>query len=270
MPSASWIHISKYSASFWAIAPVFWPRKLLATSVVNSARLAVISGGGTIDAYAVWYAPAAALACVPVWAASAAVLCSQAMYGSAAEAMCADEGPSHVPVVRWVTAVWYWVALASKSAAHPSHAVAASNNGPDPAPWYIRAELISGGISEKLIDLRPDRSCRGVGRLGQRVGAGAGAQCGHQLLVDLGGLGGDLLVGRAVLAELSRRHRRHQVRSGWGQTRRRRRRRRVARRHRVPDAGQRARCPLQHLWLCSYEHLETFPTTRTALTPKST
>src|SRR5580704_9956414 len=211
MPSASWIHMSRYSASFWAIAPVFWPRKLLDTSVVNSARLAVITGGGTIEAYAVWYAPAAALAWAPVWAASAAVLCSQAMYGSAAAAMCADDGPSHVPVVRSVTAVWYWVAVASKSAASPSQAVAASNNGPDPAPWYISAELISGGISEKLIDLRPDRSCRGVGRLGQRVGAGAGAQCGHQLLVHFGGLGGDLLVRSAVLAELNSRHRRHEV-----------------------------------------------------------
>ena len=151
MPSASWIHMSRYSASFWAIAPVFWPRKLLDTSVVNSARLAVITGGGTIEAYAVWYAPAAAWAWAPVWAASAAVLCSQAMYGSAAEAMCADDGPSHVPVVRLVIAVWYWVAVASKSAASPFQAVAASNNGPDPAPWYISAELISGGISEKLI-----------------------------------------------------------------------------------------------------------------------
>src|ERR1700727_3432292 len=131
--------------------------------------------------------------------------------------MCADEGPSHVPVVWVVIAFWYWVAVASKSAASPSQAVAASNNGPDPAPWYISAELISGGISEKLIDLQPDRSCRGVGRLGQRVGAGAGAQCGHQLLVDLCGLGGDRLVGRAVLAELNRRHCRHEVRSRRGQ-----------------------------------------------------
>src|ERR1700727_2075972 len=182
------------------------------------------------------------------------------MYGWAAAAICADDGPSHVPVVRLVIAVWYWVAVASKSAANPFHAVAASNNGPDPAPWYIRAELISGGISEKLIYLRPDRSCRDVGRLGECVGAGARAQCGHQLLVDLGGLGGDLLVGRAVLAELNRGHRRHEVRRRRGQTRRRRRRRRVARRHRVPDAGQRARRPLQHVWLCSYVHIQTFPT----------
>src|ERR1700730_12643364 len=171
--------------------------------------------------------------------------------------MCADDGPSHVPVVRLVIAVWYWVAVASKSAASPSHAVAASNNGPDPAPWYISAELISGGISEKLIYLRPDRSCRGVSRLGQCVGARAGAQCGHQLLVDFGGLGGDLLVGRTVLAELDSGHRRHEVRSGRGQARRRRGGRRVARHHRVTDPGQGARSPLQHVWLCSYIHLQT-------------
>ena len=77
------------------------------------------------------------------------------MYGSAAVAICVDDVPSHGPVVRLVTAVWYWVAVASRSAANPSHAVAASNNGPDPAPEYISAELISGGISEKLIELRP-------------------------------------------------------------------------------------------------------------------
>ena len=53
MPSASWIHMSRYSASFWAIAPVFWPRKLLDTSVVSSARFAEITGGGTIELYAV-------------------------------------------------------------------------------------------------------------------------------------------------------------------------------------------------------------------------
>src|ERR1700685_1863122 len=122
MPSASWIHMSRYSASFWAIAPVFWPRKLLATSVVNSVRLAVITDGGTIDAYAVWYSHAAALACAPVWAPSAAVLCSQVMYGSAAAAMCADDGPSHVPVVRVGTAVWDWGAGASKAASRPSPA----------------------------------------------------------------------------------------------------------------------------------------------------
>jgi hypothetical protein len=44
------------------------------------------------------------------------------------------------------------VAVASRSPAYPSKASAASNNGPDPAPEYISAELISGGISEKLID----------------------------------------------------------------------------------------------------------------------
>jgi hypothetical protein len=39
----------------------------------------------------------------------------------------------------------------SRSAANSLQAVDASNNGPDPAPLNIRAELISGGNSEKLI-----------------------------------------------------------------------------------------------------------------------
>ena len=108
-----------------------------------------------------------------------------------------------MPVVRLVTAVWYCVAVASRSAASSSHAVAASNNGPDPAPWYISAELISGGISEKLIEIYdPLAGSRSVGRLGQRIGARTGAKCLHQLLVHLGGLGGDLLVQGAVLTEL--------------------------------------------------------------------
>jgi hypothetical protein len=45
-----------------AIAGVFWPSKFVAISDVNCARLAEISGGGTVMAYADSYADAAALA----------------------------------------------------------------------------------------------------------------------------------------------------------------------------------------------------------------
>ena len=75
-------------------------------------------------------------------------------------------------------AVWYWVAVDSRSLASPSHAAAASSNGDDPAPEYISAELISGGISEKLIDALTDDGCGRVGRFSQLVGAGAGTQRG--------------------------------------------------------------------------------------------
>jgi hypothetical protein len=42
--------------------------------------------------------------------------------------------------------------VVSKSVANSFQAAAALNNGPEPAPENISAELISGGISEKLIN----------------------------------------------------------------------------------------------------------------------
>ena len=52
MVTASWTHISAYWASVAAIAGVLMPRKFVATSVASSARLAAITGGGTIPANA--------------------------------------------------------------------------------------------------------------------------------------------------------------------------------------------------------------------------
>ena len=46
--AASWAHISAYCASVAAIAAVFWPRKFVATNATSNARLAAISGGGTV------------------------------------------------------------------------------------------------------------------------------------------------------------------------------------------------------------------------------
>ncbi|CAG7074350.1 hypothetical protein PICSAR18_02871 [Mycobacterium avium subsp. paratuberculosis] len=53
MAAASRAHISAYSASVVAIAGVFCPRMLVATSWASSVRLAVTTGGGTVSANAV-------------------------------------------------------------------------------------------------------------------------------------------------------------------------------------------------------------------------
>ncbi len=54
MAAASWAHIAAYCASLARIAGVFWPRMLVATKAASCARLAAISGGGTVIAYAFW------------------------------------------------------------------------------------------------------------------------------------------------------------------------------------------------------------------------
>src|ERR1700733_13995482 len=51
--AASRAHISAYWASVAAIAGVFCPTMLVATNAANDARLAAISGGGTVAANAV-------------------------------------------------------------------------------------------------------------------------------------------------------------------------------------------------------------------------
>ncbi len=55
-----------------AIAGLFCPKKFVAINASNNVRLAAISGGGTVAAYAVSNAPAAAVACAlaaPAWVA---------------------------------------------------------------------------------------------------------------------------------------------------------------------------------------------------------
>ena len=66
MAAASWAHISAYRASVAMMAALLIPRKLVATSIANCARLAAITGGGTVAANAVSNADAAACA----WAAA--------------------------------------------------------------------------------------------------------------------------------------------------------------------------------------------------------
>jgi hypothetical protein len=83
-----------------AIAGVFCPKMLVAISIINSARLAAITGGGTVAAKAASYAAAATLAWLPVSSACAAVAFIHATYGAAAAAMEADDGPCHAPLVK--------------------------------------------------------------------------------------------------------------------------------------------------------------------------
>src|SRR5438309_11440548 len=100
MATASWAHISAYWISVAAIAGVFCPKTLVATSCASWLRLAAISAGGTCAANAASYAPAAAVAWVAASAAWAAVPCIQARYGVTAAAMLTDDGPTHEPLVR--------------------------------------------------------------------------------------------------------------------------------------------------------------------------
>src|ERR1700751_190270 len=67
----------------------------------------------------------------------------------AAAAIDTDAGPDHGPDANAVTTESNDAADADKSCANPSQAVAATCNGPDPAPAKIRAELISGGNHPK-------------------------------------------------------------------------------------------------------------------------
>jgi hypothetical protein len=53
MAAASWAHISPYCASVAAIAGLFWPKKFVAINAASWARLAAITGGGTVAANAV-------------------------------------------------------------------------------------------------------------------------------------------------------------------------------------------------------------------------
>ena len=82
-----------------AIAAVFWPKKLVAISVINNTRFAAITGGGTVIMNAVSYAAAAArawLAASSAWPAEALI---QLTYGATAANIVCDAGPSHGELV---------------------------------------------------------------------------------------------------------------------------------------------------------------------------
>src|ERR1700744_1232640 len=149
MAAASCAHICEYCASVAAIAAVFCPKTLVATSVASCARLAVTTGGGTVAANAASKAVAAASACVAVRSAGAAVSLIPATYGAAAAVIAADAGPRHSSPVSAETVEPYDSAAERNSAANAFQAEAAASSGRDPAPEYMRAELISGGSIPK-------------------------------------------------------------------------------------------------------------------------
>ena len=65
-----------------------------------------------------------------------------------------DAGPRHVSRVKPDTTARYAAAAALNSAPNPSQTEAAVYIGPEPAPTYIRVELISGGSAAKSISVR--------------------------------------------------------------------------------------------------------------------
>jgi hypothetical protein len=132
-----------------AIAGALSPKKFVAINVANVVRFAVTAAGCTVAANAVSNAAAAARACAAANAALPAAAVNHATYGAAAAAIDADAGPAHGPDVNPTITESNDDADADKSCANPSHAVAATCNGPDPAPAKIRAELISGGNQAK-------------------------------------------------------------------------------------------------------------------------
>ncbi|GBG40146.1 hypothetical protein NJB14197_50400 [Mycobacterium montefiorense] len=118
-------------------------------------RLAAIAAGGTVAANADSYDVAATRACTADMEACAAAPCNHCRYGAAACVIDSADGPVHSPFdARPETTESNDDADAHMSAANPSHAAAAASSGPEPAPAYIRAELISGGKNAKSRTIR--------------------------------------------------------------------------------------------------------------------
>ncbi|BBY25576.1 hypothetical protein MSTO_57810 [Mycobacterium stomatepiae] len=139
-----------YSNSVIAMAAVFWPRMLVAIKVISWIRFAAMAAGGTVAANADSYDVAATRACTADMEACAAAVCNHCKYGAAACVIDSEDGPIHCPfAARPDTTESKDDADAHMSAAKPSHAAAAASSGPEPAPPYIRAELISGGKNTK-------------------------------------------------------------------------------------------------------------------------
>ncbi|BBX72945.1 hypothetical protein MSHI_08510 [Mycobacterium shinjukuense] len=118
---------------------------MVATNSPNNTRLAVTAAGCTVADNAVSKAVAAARAWLAANSDCPAAALNQPTYGAAAAAIATDDGPAHGPLVNPAITESNDAADARKSDASPSHAAAADNNGPGPAPAKIRAELISGG-----------------------------------------------------------------------------------------------------------------------------
>ena len=66
-------------------------------------------------------------------------------FGVSAAAMAVADGPRHGPLVRSAIVMSTAAAVRLNSWASTSQAPAAASIGPEPAPAYMRVELISGG-----------------------------------------------------------------------------------------------------------------------------
>ncbi|CAM4206520.1 hypothetical protein MB901379_03949 [Mycobacterium basiliense] len=79
-------------------------------------------------------------------------------YGAAAASIALAAGPCHACAANPEVSEENDCAAESSSEANVFQPTAASNMGVDPAPANIRAELISGGNTKKLIDNYPFRT----------------------------------------------------------------------------------------------------------------
>src|ERR1700754_2597695 len=133
------------------IVGVFCPSRLLAINVARRTRLATMSGGGPVMAWAVWWAAAAAAAWPAASSHRAAVVLIHTRYGTTAAVIDIDEGPTHDPLVSSEIMASQPRAAAYISAANSSHPADAATRVADPGPKYIRPEFTSGGNAPKSI-----------------------------------------------------------------------------------------------------------------------
>lgn len=132
-----------------AMAGAFCPNTFDTANNHVRTRLACTTAGCTTPASASSNAPAAARACRAASSAWAPAAVNQLAYGPAAFAIAADAGPCQAPPANSDVTDPNDDAAACNSSANPSQAPAAANSGRDPAPRYIRSELVSGGNHEK-------------------------------------------------------------------------------------------------------------------------
>ncbi|SON63119.1 hypothetical protein MSIMFI_04649 [Mycobacterium simulans] len=121
------------------------------TSDSKSERFAATRAGLTIADRTASNSAAMAPACAAAWPARAAAVASHSTYGPAAAAIATDDAPCHDPFTSPDVTVPKEAAAEPNSSANPPQAAAASSIGSDPAPASIRAELTSGGKTEKFI-----------------------------------------------------------------------------------------------------------------------
>ncbi|CEZ95880.1 Uncharacterised protein [Mycobacterium tuberculosis] len=130
---------------------MFWPNRFDNASDTNLDRLAAMTKGSTVAANAASNTPTTARACPAADSAEAAAALNHPAYGAAAAAIATEDGPCQIPPTSPEVTDPKAAAAEPSSAASSSQAAAAANRGPGPAPVYISRELISGGITTKLM-----------------------------------------------------------------------------------------------------------------------